>query len=135
MASFNFTKRRGIVTTRIERIKREGSPQYSWTVPATAAGAASVIEVRQQFPLARKYEPLDWLEIVNNEAVNNLTIAINGTALVQVVPARTIRTIEGQPLWHISIINEGAVITTLGSITVTIQRQPLTTDRMMRGDI
>ena len=131
----NFSRQRGVVVSRIERIKREGSPAYVWNVPATGAGLFSTIGIRETYPQSRKYEPLDSIEIVNNEATNNLQVNINGAAVTFLIPARTIRTIERQPIWNITITNLGGIITTLGNIICTMQRAPLTTDRLMRGDI
>ena len=122
---------RDIYTVRQERIKREGSPYYSWTVPVTATTATAVINVQQQFPDSRKYEPLDFLEVSNNEAANDLTLTINGTQPFP-VPAGTIRTIEGKALWHIALTNNGGVNTTLGKIIVTLRRQPYTIDKWAR---
>jgi len=131
----NFTRQKGVIVSRIERIKREGSPAYVWNVDPIGAGAAATIGIREQFPASRKYEPLDWIEIVNNEATNNLQVNINGAAVTFLIPARTIRTIERQPIWNLTITNLGGVITVLGNIICTMQRAPLTTDRLMRGDI
>lgn len=130
MQSLFRNKIAGITYDRQARIKREGSPLYIWQMPATAAGATSVIHVPTQFPSSRKYEPLDSLEIVNNETVNDLTLVINGVE-TRVIPAGTIRQIHGPgiALWHLAITNNGAVITTLNKITVTLQREPLTIDK------
>lgn len=129
----NLRPRRGITIDRVERIKREGSPRYIWTVPVTATTATSVIYVPTQFPTSRKYQPLDSMEIVNNEATNDLTLAINGN-VYGVIPAGTIRTVhgEGVALWHIAITNDGAANTTLGKIVVTLQREPMTIDKWAR---
>ena len=126
----NIRPRRGITVDRLERIKREGSPTYTWIVPITATTATSVIYVPTQFPASRKYEPLDYIEIVNNEAANDLTLTINGKE-TRAIPAGTIRTIHGTgvALWHIAITNNGAVNTTLGDIVVTLQKEPLTIDK------
>ena len=126
----NIRPRRGITIDRLERIKREGSPTYPWNVPATAAAATAVIYVPTQFPASRKYEPLDYIEVVNNEAANDLTLTINGKE-TRNIPAGTIRTIHGSgvALWHIAITNDGAAITTLGNIRVTLQKEPQTIDK------
>ena len=130
-----WNRQRGIVETRLERIKREGSPYYTWTVPATAAAATAVIEVGSTFPAAKKYQPLDFAEIVNNEAAIDILVTINGNALATLVPAMSIRKISGQALWHIAVTNRGGVNTTLNAIIVTLQKQPITTDRILRGDV
>ncbi len=130
----NIFPRRGITLDRLERIKREGSPTYTWTVPATAAGATAVIYVPTEFPRSRKYEPLDHLEIVNNEGTNDLTFTLNGKE-TRPCPAGTIRTVKGSgiALWHLAITNDGGVITTLGKIILTLQREPLTIDKWAQG--
>ena len=127
----NIQSRRNLYTVRQERIKREGSPYYPWNVPATAAGASSVINIQQQFPEARKYEPLDWLEIVNNEAANDLYLTINNSEGFS-VPAKTIRTIDNLALWYIAVRNDGGAITTLGNIRITLQKQARTIDKWAR---
>ncbi len=126
----NIRPRRGITIDRLERIKREGSPTYTWAVPVTATTATAVIYVPTQFPGSRKYEPLDYIEIVNNEPLNDLTLTINGKE-TRVVPAGTIRTIHGTgvALWHIAVTNDGGVNTTLGAIMVTLQKEPQTIDK------
>lgn len=121
---------KGIVLDRIERIKREGSPVYIWTPGIIAAGATAVIETNNQFPASRKYAPLDSLEIVNNEAANDITLTINGGDN-RYCPAGTIRSIAGRgvALWHIAITNNGGANTTAGNIVVSLQKAPLTMDR------
>lgn len=121
---------RGTVIDRLARIRREGSPRYVWEVPVTGAAGISVIGVREQFPASRKYEPLDNLEIVNNEGTNDLTLTINGGDRLY-CPAGTIRYVHGRGVafWHIAITNNGAVNTTLGSIIISLQKEPHTIDK------
>lgn len=127
-AGFRFNK--GVIISRTERIKREGSPRYIWQVPVTAATATSVIHVPTQFPASRKYEPLDSLEIVNNEATNDLIVTINNADAYS-CPAGTIRTIKGKgiALWHIAVTNNGGADTTFNLITLTLQKEPMTIDK------
>lgn len=121
---------KGVVLDRISRIKREGSPVYVWQVPVTATTATAVIEVNNQFPASRKYAPLDSLEIVNNEAANDITVTINGGD-ARYCPAGTIRHIHGRgvALHHIAVTNDGGVNTTLGSIVLSLQKEPFTIDK------
>src|SRR4030042_5352716 len=87
-------------TVRAERIKREGSEPFVWTVPATATTAYAYIKVSTQFPLARKYEPLNFIEIVNNENSNGLLVWINGrNGEAFILPVTTMRTAEGLLGW------------------------------------
>ncbi len=127
----NLHNPRNTYQVRQERIKREGSPYYTWIVPVTATTATSPIHVPSQFPQSVKYEPLDWLEIMNNEPANNLTIRINQSESLP-VPAGTIRTVEGKSLWSIDVTNDGGVNTTLGLIVVSLRRQPMTIDKWAR---
>lgn len=123
---------KGLFTVREERVKREGSPFYTWTVPVTATTATAVCEVGNTFPESRKYQPLDFLELTNNDAFD-LTLTINGGSATFNVPAKTIKTISNQALWSVAITNLGGANTTLGKIIAVLQKQPLTIDQWARG--
>ncbi|GAI27636.1 unnamed protein product, partial [marine sediment metagenome] len=85
----------------------------------------------EYFPESKKYEPLDFIELVNNDVVD-VSLAINGQNHF-VCLAGTIRTIEGMPLHEIRITNnDAATATTTGKIILTLQRQPLTIDKWAR---
>lgn len=127
----NLQTPRNIFTVREERVKREGSPYYTWTPGAIGAGASISINVADQFPDSRKYQPLDWIEVVNNEAADDLLLTINGDTTFP-VPAGTIRTISNKALWHLTLTNQGGVATTLNKIIVTLQKPPLTIDKWAR---
>jgi len=122
--------RKGVIVSRLERVKREGSPNYQYILPATAAAAVVIINVSNQFPDSRKYHPLDSLEIVNNEPNNDLLITINGLDAYY-CPAGTIRTIHGKgiALWQVSITNQGAGITTLNLVRLTMKKEAMTIDK------
>jgi len=116
---------------RQERIKREGSPHYTYSVGVIAATASAILIPRDYFPESKKYEPLDFVELVNNDVVD-LSLAINGQDHF-VCLAGTIRTIEWMPLHEIRITNNDAsVATTSGKTILTLQRQPLTIDKWVR---
>ncbi len=119
-------------TVRQERIKREGSPYYTWTPGSIPASSSSYIWVTKQLPLSKKYSPLDWVEIANNDVVD-LTITINGAELIP-CPAGVIRTIDGKAIHSVNIANlNAATASTAGKIVVTLQRQPVTTNSLARG--
>ena len=65
-----------LIQERKTYVDRYGSPDYSWTVPALAAGAKATIELFRQFPDSKKYGPCDFVEVVNADVVN-LTLFIN----------------------------------------------------------
>ena len=124
--------RKGVITSRIERIKREGSPAYVYALPVTAPAAIDVIHVPQQFPLSRKYQPLDSLEVVNNSVANPVTIIINGAGNdTYLCPAGTIRSIRGSgvALWQIETVNNGVGATVLGEIILTCRKEAMTIDK------
>lgn len=116
---------------RQERMKSEGSETFNWTVPATAAGATSVIETDTQFPRSRKYAPLNYCELVNNDSVD-VELQINGSKIISYTPAGVITTIKG-PVRQVGIKNlDGAAVTTLNKIKVMVKREPLTIDEWAR---
>jgi len=126
----NISRRKGYIVSRLERIKREGSPDYHYNLPVTAPAAIDHIYIPTQFPLSRKYEPLDSMEIVNNEAANPLNVVVNGHDAYY-CPAGTIRTVHGTgiALWTLDIENLGAGNTTLGLVRFTFKKEPMTIDK------
>lgn len=127
---------RSVYLTRLDRIRKEGSPFYTWQMPVTAATLTSQIDVNTQFPLSRKYAPLDFLEIVNNDVVN-LTLLINGAGGDALsVPAGTIRKVIKKAISWVGVRNDdAATATTLNLITVSLRREPLTVDDVARGSV
>ena len=117
--------------TREETVKKEGSEFFTWPVPATAPAGISQIEIAQYFPRARKYQPLDFVEVMNNDAVA-LTLFITGGIQLP-VPASSARPVVGLKLWQIGIRNDDAAVTsTLNSIIVSLRREPETVDDWAR---
>jgi len=120
---------------RQERIKKEGSEYFTWLLPATGPAAISQIEIATTLPRARKYLPLDFIEVCNNDVVN-MTLIINGDETLP-VPAGVIRTIRNKPYYEIAIRNDDAAVTsTLNDVIVSLRREPITVDdwaRKQRG--
>lgn len=128
----NISRRKGVIISRSERIKREGSPWYLYLLPVTAGGAAVTINPSTQFPLSHKYAPLDYVEIVNNGVATPLTVVINGPAGdSHYIPAGVIRTISGAgvALWQVEITNNGVGATILGLIRLNFKKEAMTIDR------
>ncbi len=130
MFNWNILRRQNVTISRLERIRREGSPPYVWIVPVTAATASSAISVEKQFPAAMSYKPIDWIECVNN-GLQDLTMTINGDEFYK-VPAGTIRTVDIIGIWHVNITNNGGAVTVLGKVVVTVQKQAQTIDKWAR---
>lgn len=120
---------------RQRRIRREGSPYYPYEVPSIAAGVDHGRYVGDALPLSRKYAPLDWLEIVNNDVVN-LTLTINAVHQAGEnlpVPAGSIRTIENQSIYYFNVHNDdAAVASTQGLINISLRRKPVDMDSLAR---
>lgn len=127
------SRQKGVSVSRMERIKREGSQPYVYLAGVIAAGADEAMSPANSFPDSRKYEPLDWLEIVNNETAIDIIVTINGGD-AYLVPAKMIRQINNTALWHINLHNNhGANATTAGRIRLTLQKEALTMDKWIRG--
>ena len=126
----NIQRRKGVVISRLERIKREGSQWYPYALPVTAAGVIVLLNIGLQFPDSRKYAPLDFMEIVNNDPACPLTITINNQDAFY-CPAGTIRTISGKgiALWQVAITNNGGVATTANVIQLNLKKEAMTIDK------
>ena len=122
-------KSQAIKLNRIKRAMAEGSPVYSYLPMAMAAGASINQSVELQFPKAKKYEPLNWIEVVNNDA-QSINLVINGTDTYY-VPAGTTREVK-RPIWLYRLTNIGAAATVIGLIRVQLQRLPEDADSIAR---
>ena len=119
-----------VTLSRLERIKKEGSPAYNYDVAGSlAAGTYVEIDIASQFPQAKKYEPLTWLEIVNNDAID-IDVYINGSCGdIFLVPASSNRTIKARAIWQIRVLNkDAATATTANKIRLTLLKPPKTVD-------
>ncbi len=126
------SRRKGVIISRAERIKREGSPWYPYQLPVTAAGAVVPLYIPDLFPDSRKYQPLDFVEIVNNGVATPITVQINGpSGDIHYIPAGVIRTISGSgiALTQVHITNLGAGATVLGLIRFNFKKEALTIDK------
>jgi hypothetical protein len=117
---------------RQERIKKEGSEPFTWAVPVTAAGATSHIELARQFPRCKKYLPLDFAEVINNDTVD-LTVTIKGN-VTWIAPAATIHVFSGEAyIWEIAVTNNHALNpSTLNKLYIILRRLPKTVDDYAR---
>jgi len=127
----SFSRFKSIAFTRAERIKREGSAYYTYQLQILAATASISIYPDTQFPLSRKYSPLDWLEITNNDAVD-VTIRVNNRDSF-VCPSKTIRKVVNTPLRHITITNNDAAVATIANlVTLNLRKRPITVNDLAR---
>ncbi len=120
--------------TQLERrqvARSQGSPTFSWAVPATAAGAQSQIEIQTYFPALRKYGAPDFIEIVNND-VTDVTLTINNDE-TWTVPAGTIRRETLPAIRQLGVTNNDTVVaTTLNKIIVKVSVSPVSIDDIVQ---
>jgi len=118
----------------LDRVNKYGSPLYSFWLPATAAGISVDYSLETQFPASKKYEPLDWIKVVNNDAVD-IRLQLNGNNDVdELIPAGTTVILSDTPIWQYRITNQDAAVATiLYAIRISLQRQPLDADKVARG--
>jgi len=101
--------------TKLNRLKRtlvEGSPKYHYDLAAIAAGAQAYIDLSTDYPLARKYQPLDTILIINNDAVGISLVFNSPASAPYIIPAGVIRTIsrdEVGAIWNITVTNLDAL--------------------------
>lgn len=122
-----------IALNRLKRIDREGSPIYPFSVPQIAASSYLERCIATQFPDAKKYEPLNWTEVINNDSVD-IDLYLNGVGGDYFhIPAGTCRPISRTAVWHYRIANCDAVTaSTAGKIKISFQRLPLDADEAAR---
>ncbi len=121
-----------ISKVRQERILKEGSEYFTIKLPAINAGEFEIydIDTSTQLAAARKYKPLDFIEITNNDTIDVQVILNFQDSFV--VPKSVIKTITERPIYSIKVLNIGASATTVDKIVLTLQRMALTTDQYVR---
>ena len=141
--SYHHTSPEALVQRMYERINalkqerrdvsnRDGSPSFLHTFGVLAATTGrEYIEVADTFPAARRYEPLDQVQITNR-ATESLSLEINGT-VITIVPSSSVFTLGDQAIWSLALINAEATATSAGEITARFMRAALTTDKIARG--
>jgi len=121
-----------ISRVRQERILKEGSEFFTIKLPAINAGDFAIydIDTSTELAAARKYKPLDFIEITNNDTIDVQVILNFQDSFV--VPKSVIKTITERPIYSIKVLNIGASATTVDKIVLTLQRMALTTDQYVR---
>jgi len=141
--SYHHTSPENLVQRMYERINalkqerrdvsnRDGSPSFLHTFGVIAATTGrEYIEIAERFPAARRYEPLDTVQITNR-ATESLSLEINGT-VITIVPSSSVFTLADQAIWSLALLNTEATATTDAEITARFLRAPLTADKIARG--
>ncbi|HEY82219.1 MAG TPA: hypothetical protein G4O01_02900 [Dehalococcoidia bacterium] len=126
------------ITIREERILKSGSPIFTISVPSINPGESQDYDLAEEDSLpstakeARKYLPLDYCEVTNDDPNCAVSLVINQVESLY-IPAATIKSISGKNMWRIAVKNNDAsTATTAGKIKLVLQRQPITVDKYLR---
>ena len=99
-------------------VLRDGSPNFYMSLGAINAGAFQYVLVEDQFPKARKYQPMMSIVITNNSG-ENVDLQVNGQDYAK-LPAGVIWTDTDSPVWSFKITNNDATNVGAGEISVNL---------------
>tara|TARA_B100001123_G_C14903713_1_gene864910 strand:+ start:182 stop:580 length:399 start_codon:yes stop_codon:yes gene_type:complete len=111
-------------------VLRDGSPNFYMTLGAINAGAFQYVLVEDQFPKARKYQPMMSIVITNNSG-ENVDLQINGQDYAK-LPAGVIWTDTDSPVWSFKITNNDATNVAAGEISVNLSSPPMSQSEYTR---
>ena len=111
-------------------VLRDGSPNFYMTLGAINAGAFQYVLVEDQFPKARKYQPMMSIVITNNSG-ENVDLQINGQDYAK-LPAGDIWSDTDSPVWAFKITNNDATNVLAGEISVNLSSPPMSQSEYTR---
>jgi len=111
-------------------VLRDGSPNFYMTLGAINAGAFQYVLVEDQFPKARKYQPMMSIVITNNSG-ENVDLQINGQDYAK-LPAGVIWSDTDSPVWSFKITNNDATNVLAGEISVNLSSPPMSQSEYTR---
>ena len=111
-------------------VLRDGSPNFYMTLGAINAGAFQYVLVEDQFPKARKYQPMMSIVITNNSG-ENVDLQINGQDYAK-LPAGGIWSDTDSPVWSFKITNNDATNVAAGEISVNLSSPPMSQSEYTR---
>ena len=111
-------------------VLRDGSPNFFMNLGAIAAGAFQYVLVEDQFPKARKYQPMMNITITNNsdEVVD---LQINGQDYAK-LPAGVIWADSESPVWSFKITNNDSTNVLANEISVNLSSPPMSQSEYTR---
>lgn len=121
-----------ISKVRQQKVLQYGSEYFTIKPGAISASDFNIYDIDNSAELvnARKYKPLDFVEITNNDSVDiEVTLDFQDTFLI---PKGVIKTISERSFYSLKVKNIGSAATTEGKIVLTLQRMPITTDQYIR---
>jgi hypothetical protein len=111
-------------------VLRDGSPNFYMTLGAIVAGASQYVLVEDQFPKARKYQPMMSITITNNSG-ENLDLFVNAQPYAS-LPAGVIWADTNSPVWSFKITNNDATNVASGEISVNLSSPPMSQSEYTR---
>jgi len=111
-------------------VLRDGSPNFYMTLGAIVAGASQYVLVEDQFPKARKYQPMMNITITNNSG-ENVDLQVNGQPYAS-LPAGVIWADSESPVWSFKITNNDSTNVASGEIAVNLSSPPMSQSEYTR---
>ena len=111
-------------------VLRDGSPNFYMSLGAINAGAFQYVLVEDQFPKARKYQPMMSIVITNNSG-ENVDLQIDGQDYAK-LPAGVIWSDTDSPVWSFKITNNDATNVGAGEISVNLSSPPMSQSEYTR---
>jgi len=115
---------------RALRVLRDGSPNFFMNLGAIAAGASQYVLIEDQFPKARKYQPMMTITITNNSG-EVVSLQINGQDYAA-LPAGVIWADTESPVWSFKISNNDSTNVLAGEISVNLSSPPMSQSEYTR---
>ena len=111
-------------------VLRDGSPNFFMNLGAIAAGAFQYVLIEDQFPKARKYQPLNSITITNNSG-EVVDLQINAQDYAK-LPAGVIWADTDSSVWSFKITNNDATNVLAGEISVNLSSPPMSQSEYTR---
>ena len=111
-------------------VLRDGSPNFFMNLGAINAGAFQYVLVEDQFPKARKYQPMMSIVITNNSG-ENVDLQINGQDYAK-LPAGVIWRDTEAAIWSFKITNNDATNVAANEISVNLSSPPMSQSEYTR---
>mgnify|MGYP003661318415 FL=1 len=111
-------------------VLRDGSPNFYMTLGAIVAGASQYVLVEDQFPKARKYQPMMSMTITNNSG-EVVDLQINGQDYAK-LPAGVIWADSESPVWSFKITNNDSTNVAANEISVNLSSPPMSQSEYTR---
>ena len=111
-------------------VLRDGSPNFFMNLGAIASGAFQYVLVDDQFPKARKYQPMMSI-VITNQSGEALDLQINAQDYAK-LPAGVIWSDTDSPVWSFKITNNDAGAVQAGEVSVNLSSPPMSQSEYTR---